>query len=155
MRLVTLTSKRLDQAIELVRKSFPKDNAAPLHLVESVEKITEYRDKYWVAIDKNRVVGICGIWQPRRSKIAWISWFAVTPKYRKLGVGGRLIKKLQAQARSWKINTLRVWTTDEYKIATDWYQRMGFDIIHRDGENMVLNKTTKGKIPPINMTDMY
>ena len=116
MRIEPLSKRTLRQAMELLNRVFPvqtseerSDFWLPVSLQFSkLPKLvrTSYDKnvsmlKYWVAVEKGRVVGTTGIYALRkdRNDACWLSWYCVDPEFRGRGIGEKLLDFSIRQAR--------------------------------------------------------
>lgn len=101
-----LSRKTLMPAIKLLEKVFPheKESEIPHTSLRASLNPKPYRNKlaewdilelrYWVALNKiGKVIGIVGLYSYNkdRKEAEWLGWFAVSPKYRRHGIGKKMI----------------------------------------------------------------
>jgi len=98
MKIKPLTKKDFPEAIKLIKIAFGEKEAqaakAWFYLSKKLEATVLHSQKRFLAIDKSKVVGICGVysWKQHPKDIAWLGWFAVLPKYRNKGIGSKLLR---------------------------------------------------------------
>jgi GNAT superfamily N-acetyltransferase len=89
---------------------------SPENLITRSEKI-----KYYVAIDDNRVIGICGYDKEK------IYTLFVNIRFHKTGIGKRLLIKVLDKAREDGLKSITVWSTI---YAEEFYRSFGFQKRH-------------------------
>ena len=149
MRIEQLSKKTLKQTNSLLIKIFensPKDyDYPPKWLKASINKksskelfskfdVTYF--KYWVAIDKSKVVGVIGLYSLAVDKhnTLWTGWFGVSPKSRGKGIGTKLLDFIIQKSRRANKKFLRLYTSDSLieSDAQKLYDKVGFKRISKD-----------------------
>ena len=85
---------------------------SPENLLKRSENI-----KYYVALDKNRIVGVCGY---NTNKVHTLF---VDIQYQKKGVGKELLSKVLNEARKEGLSSIKTWSTF---YAEEFYRSFGF-----------------------------
>lgn len=132
IKIAPLTRDRFNEAVELVL-------AAELDTREEIEYHLEHIEAHYIALDGNKVIGVIGWYQDTvdyateamgdkfpGSQAYWVGFFAVSPKYRKKGIGLRLFKKLEQVVKSKGADKLWVSSVPETK---SYYERQGFKLV--------------------------
>ena len=97
------------------------------HLNESTFPIT------WVALDNTQPVGMVSLRDNdgiRPDLTPWLGSLVVDPKYRKQGIGQRLIETTQLKAREFGFNILYLLAFDPS--IPDYYRKLGWSTIGMD-----------------------
>ena len=94
--------------------------------------------EYWIALtETDEVAGFVGLHMIEEDKndSLWVSCFGVREKFRRFGLGGRLIDFVIQEARKKEAKNLRLYTTthDLEKAAQVFYEKKGFkEMTNRD-----------------------
>ncbi len=126
-----LTKQLFKEAVDVVLK-------AGLDTKEEIEHHLQYIDAHYVALDKDKVIGVIGWYQDNMNYAAeamgnkfpgkdvfWVGFFAVDEKYRGQGIGYALLKELEKVIKEKGAKELWVSSVPETK---DYYQRQGFEV---------------------------
>ena len=150
MKITPLSQKTLQPALQLLYGIFdnkPEDKDYPGYwLPESLVrnpprargKYAPLTSLYWVALEKEEVVGIVGLYQPKEdSESYWLGWYAVHPDRRKKGIGKKLLTFAIEKTKRDGKKSLKLYTSDSPKerIAQTVYEKMGFEEIDRYPKN--------------------
>ena len=114
-KIVPLSKETLSDSILLIETIFPykpdQRNAA-YSFRKSLSGDRSFAE-YWVCNNPDgKVIGIIGLYTDRRYKsVMWIGWFGVDPKYRRKGIGSRLLKYAEKEAKKRKAGTLKVYSS--------------------------------------------
>ncbi len=144
-----LTEKTAEQAIILTEKIFPINYVEPRESIEAsldpknfekfnkklVEELQEPPTRvllYWVAFEKDSVVGITGIYERVGDPLdlCWLGWYCVDPVYRGKGIGTALLDFTLDWARSKGRKTMMLYTSTDpaESLAHEMYLQRGFTI---------------------------
>ena len=96
--------------------------------------------EYWVAIYENKVVGLIGLYEETsdHEDSIWLGWYCVDEKYRGLTIGKKLINFAIEEAKKKNKYFLKLYTTlhDEYAVARDLYEKLGFFVTFHKGKTL-------------------
>ncbi|WP_067175251.1 GNAT family N-acetyltransferase [Sulfurospirillum sp. UCH001] len=96
--------------------------------------------EYWVAIYENKVVGLIGLYEETsdHEDSIWLGWYCVDEKYRGLTIGKKLISFAIEEAKKKNKYFLKLYTTlhDEYAVARDLYEKLGFFVTFHKGKTL-------------------
>ena len=96
--------------------------------------------EYWVAIYENKVVGLIGLYEETsdHEDSIWLGWYCVDEKYRGLTIGKKLISFAIEEAKKKNKYFLKLYTTlhDEYAVARDLYEQLGFFVTFHKGKTL-------------------
>ena len=115
----------------IISKDYPEKAVENQIKESSPKKIIKKSKKvhYFVAINKDKVVGIGGYNQEK------VQTFFIRPEDRRKGIGGKIMKKVLIEAKREGIKTINCWSTYH---AESFYNSFGFirkDIIHVQNNN--------------------
>ncbi len=126
-----LTKELFNEAVDLVLK-------AGLDTKEELEHHLQHIDAHYVALDKDKVIGVIGWYQDNVNYATqalgdkfpgedafWVGFFAVDEKYRGQGVGYALLKELEKVLKEKGAKELWVSSVPETK---EYYQRQRFEV---------------------------
>ena len=102
--------------------SFEGYVAAGLH--EFVMNYDPARSRVWVCEYDNKMVAFLALMD--RGEAAQLRYFLVTPAFRGLGLGRKLLDQYMAFLRQCQYRSTYLWTTEEQVTAIRLYQRYGF-----------------------------
>jgi GNAT superfamily N-acetyltransferase len=120
---------------QLLRSVFPEDEPLTtlslqysLGLILPPQDCLEVNERFWVAQIGKQVVGILGLYSYHSESIntLWIDWFAVSPAFRRQGIGSRLFAYVEGIARQEGKTHLRVISVSSDKEAQKFYAHAGF-----------------------------
>ena len=124
-----LTRVYFEEAVNLVIK-------AELDTREEIEHHLKHIDAHYVALDKERIIGVIGWYQDNVNYATeamgdkfpgkdayWVGFFAVDKEHRGHGIGFALLKKLEKVVKKRGADELWVSSVPETK---DYYMRQGF-----------------------------
>ncbi len=144
MKIVPLSKKTLNEAIALTLKCFPESRPDDWDYPEKWLKYSLEMKKnnkgigvgYSVVVDKNKVVGISGLYYlPHDKKEAfWVAWTCVDPKYRGKKLGSKLLDLMIKRAKKSKKKFLRLYTDtrENERVARLLYKSRGFKEFKRE-----------------------
>lgn len=112
-KIMPLSKETLSDAILLIENIFlykPDQRNAKFSLKKSLSE-DKSDSEYWVCKNSDgKVIGIIGLYSDRRDKaVLWIGWFGVHPKYRHKGIGSRLLKHAEKEAKTREAGILKVY----------------------------------------------
>ena len=87
---------------------------------------TSSLEYFWVAEDKNQVIGVCGI--DYSNHVGLVRSLAVDKQAQRKGIGKKLYEIVEGDARNRGILRLYLLTTT----AERYFERLGYEIIERD-----------------------
>lgn len=132
IKINKLNKQKLAEAVNLVLN-------AKLDTREEIEHHLQHIDAHYVALDKDKVVGVIGWYQDTVNyaneamgekfpgpEAYWVGFFAVDNKYRGQGIGYALLNKLEDVVRN--LNAKRLWVSSVPK-TNKYYERQGFKLI--------------------------
>jgi len=94
-------------------------------LAKFIQSFSPDKDRIWLAEADGQIIGSVAI--VGHSKVeAQLRWFFVHPKYRGVGVGGKLLNEALLFCKEREYRTVFLWTTSELGVAQDLYTRIGF-----------------------------
>ena len=82
-------------------------------------------DRMWLAETNDQIIGVIAVVGHSKDE-AQLRWFLVHPGYRRLGLGGELMKEALSFCKERKYKTIFLWTTSELSAARHLYIRAGF-----------------------------
>lgn len=134
MKIKTLTKKEIPKAIKIIEIAFGKKEAEAakswFYLSKKLESTVLHSAKRFLAIEKSKVVGICGLysWKQHPKDIAWLGWFAVLSEYRNKGIGSKLLKYTfeYAKKKGYRIFCVETTNHKNQSEARKLYKRFGF-----------------------------
>jgi len=129
MNLEVLNDENINSAIEMQKEIFPLENGSE-DLKEALNNICpphQFLQKYWLAKDNGRYVGICGLYAYKFApKDAWLGWFGILENARGKGLGTFLLKEIMGKAKKMGFDTLRLYTDEEDNaVAIKLYEKIG------------------------------
>ncbi|QHL86422.1 GNAT family N-acetyltransferase [Nibribacter ruber] len=95
-------------------------------LAEFYQQYTDDRNRVWVAEHNGKIVGFLLLMD--RGDAAQLRYFIVTPGYRGLGLGKKLMDLYMAFLHECGYTTSYLWTTHELTKAASLYQSYGFQL---------------------------
>ena len=132
MKIQSLTKDKFKEAVDLVLK-------AELDTREEIEHHLEHLDAHYIALDKNRIVGVIGWYQDTMNyateamgnnfpgpEAYWVGFFVVDKEYRAQGVGSILLQKIEAVLKKKNVNKLWVSSVPETRT---YYEKQGFKLV--------------------------
>lgn len=132
IKFIPLTKVKFNEAIEVVLR-------AGLDTREEIEYHLKHIDAHFVALDKNKVIGVIGWYQDNVNyatkamgdrfpgeEAYWVGFFAVDENYQGKSVGYNLFKILETDLKKKKVNKLWVSSVPETK---SYYERQGFKLV--------------------------
>jgi amino-acid N-acetyltransferase len=87
------------------------------------DELAVHAARFIVAVRRGRIVG-CGELAPLSGRVAEVRSLVVDRRARSLGIGGRLVRELQAQARKAGFEQLSVFAHD-----AAYFARLGFSLV--------------------------
>ena len=136
MKLKQVTFDNFEEAIDIQRKIFPKEDGTlnilaslDILLFEKKTSMNYIHDniKYYIAYnDKEEIVGITGLYNYDNDN-AWLGWFGILKEKRNKNYGTQLLLKTMDLAKEKGFKYLRLYTDkkDNAK-AVKLYEKMGF-----------------------------
>ena len=132
IKIQQLTKDRFEEAVSLVLK-------AELDTKEEIEHHLEHFDAHYMALVKNKIVGVIGWYQDNVNyatkamgkrfpgiKAYWVGFFAVDGKYQGQGIGYTLISKLEQVIKEKGDDEIWVSSVPETK---EYYKKQGFETV--------------------------
>lgn len=132
IKIAPLTKGKFDEAVDLVLE-------AKLDTREEIEHHLQHIEAHFVALDRNKVVGVIGWYQDNVNyaneamgddfpgeEAYWVGFFAVDKKYRFKGIGKALLDKLEQTVKEKGVNRLYVCSVGE---TQSYYEKHGFELI--------------------------
>jgi len=116
----TLTLRRGDAADMKEILSLLKRSALP------IADLREARPEFVIASDGLALIGVGAL--QRFGKVALLRSVAIEPAWRKIGVGGSIVRRLEGLARDQSISEIVLLTEN----ATSFFQRHGYEEIARE-----------------------
>lgn len=123
MKIREMIGDDVDAVAELDKKCFEVPWSRQAFQDEIENKIAVY----FVAEENGEVVGYCGYWQVAGE--GDITNIAVLPKYRRKGIGGRLIERLIESACELELGCLTLEVRKSNDAAKNLYKKYGFELI--------------------------
>lgn len=128
----------VESAIKLQKEIFPSEDGT-LNLLASIDRdlfmkttgvyYIDDKVKYYLAYINDELVGITGLYSyvDKWPNDAWLAWYGVLPKYRRLGIGTDILNWTISKAKELGYKTMRLYTDiKENEIATKLYKSLGF-----------------------------
>lgn len=132
VKITPLTPDKLTQAVELVFNT-------GLDTKKEIEHHLKQIDAHYIALDGDKIVGVVGWYQDNvnyasramgdkfpGTEAYWVGFFAVDKKYRGLGIGGLLLKKLEEVIKL--KNTHELWVSSVSETQS-YYEKKGFQLV--------------------------
>lgn len=116
----TLTLRRGDAADMKEILSLLKRSALP------IADLREARPEFVIASDGSALIGVGAL--QKFGKVALLRSVAIDPAWRHIGVGGSIVRRLEALARDQSISEIVLLT----ETATSFFQRHGYEEIVRE-----------------------
>jgi GNAT superfamily N-acetyltransferase len=149
--LQQITSENLARAIETAWQIFPGEIHAEGFWPEVAYKMAieenNPRFAYYLALDRESVVGITGHYPPAGGKPQiWLGWFGVLPNKRRKGYGSEILKATCNIVAAFGVSELNLYSRDqdEEPAAHQFFLRCGFEQTGRgevDGDPVLYFKT--------------
>jgi len=95
-------------------------------LLEFLKNYHPERNRVWVCEHNNQMVGFLLLME--RGDAAQLRFFLITPEYRGIGLGKRLMDLYMEFFHQCGYNSCYLWTTHEQETAARLYQRYGFKL---------------------------
>jgi ribosomal protein S18 acetylase RimI-like enzyme len=89
------------------------------------------RDRLWLALRGEAVVGSLVVDGSEQPGLAHLRWFILGPDARGLGAGKRLMSEAMAFCRSRPFDAVYLWTLADLAPALHLYEREGFEVAER------------------------
>ena len=129
MKFELLNDENIEVAFKIQKEIFPLENGSE-DLKEAHANVCppqQYLQKYWLAKDNDKYVGICGLYAYNLApKDAWLGWFGVVEDERRKGFGTQILSNTMQIARDMGFDTLRLYTDEEENdIAIKLYEKIG------------------------------
>lgn len=83
------------------------------------------KDRVWICEDKGKIIGFL-LGMHRENNTAQLRYFILSPEYRGLGLGRKLMELFMEYLRENKYSACYLWTTNEQESAANLYKRFGF-----------------------------
>lgn len=149
MKIVALTKSRMNEMIALVKRVFPYETEeAVVYPIEGSLNINKKRNwkwlhekecnwvKYFVLIDKGKVIGTTGIYTmfDDKNEAYWIAWYCLAPEMRGKGIGYKLLDFCIDKAKKAKKKYIRLYTSDhKNEMAANYiYDKVGFKLFKKE-----------------------
>jgi ribosomal protein S18 acetylase RimI-like enzyme len=100
-------------------------------LGDFVCRLDPTRDRLWLALRGDMVVGSIVIDGSERPGVAHLRWFILAPEARGLGLGRRLMSEAMAFCRSSGFESVYLWTLADLHAAIHLYEQEGFEVAER------------------------
>lgn len=134
IKIKPLTKNRIKDVIGIIKIAFGEKEVKAakswLSLDKKLNSTVLYSSKRFLAFDKNKIVGICGIysWKQHPKDICWLGWYAVLPEYRNKRIGSKLLKYTlnYAKKKGYRIFCIETTNHRNQSEARDLYKRFGF-----------------------------
>lgn len=126
MEFINLNKDNISTAILIQNEIFPTHDAST-NYKEAISKVTNYQ--YFLLHDAEcGFVGISGLYTlPDDKKSAWLGWFGILEKYRRLHFGSQAMAIFEEKARKLGYKYCRIYTDrDDNDIAISFYQSHGY-----------------------------
>ena len=135
MEIRQLTKKDIPEVLKIIEIAFGKRETIAakswFYLSKKLESTVLHSAKRFVAIDKSKIIGICGIysWIQHPKDVCWLGWYAVLPEYRNKRIGSKLLVHTIKYAKSKGYRFFCIETTSHKNQleAKDLYKRFGFN----------------------------
>lgn len=112
-------------------------------LAEYAGKLARLSDVFYLKKD-NRDIGNCAVYL-NNEKYGFISSIAVKKEYQKMGLGRKLLENVKNMADERDIPQIRLEVLEENVNALCFYQKMGFYVVERKNNWLVMQADSKGK----------
>jgi len=140
MKIEKLSHSNLNDAIKLRDSVFKYLKKCEKVLLEASLDSKKYQKcldqeeiiflEYFVMKDKNKVVGLTGIYVEKNDKEdeCWLGWFCVDKTYRNQGLGQKLLDFSIKRVKELNKKTLKLYTYDskEFQAAMKLYEKNNF-----------------------------
>ena len=123
VKIVKMTEKDISGVYNVETNSFNK----PWSLNSFRDELNNEIATYFIAIKENEVAGYIGMWAI--SGQCDITNIAVLPKYRRQGIGRKLINHLTAHCKSHALSPIFLEVRESNEAAKSLYSLMGFKIV--------------------------
>ncbi|RJS49667.1 MAG: hypothetical protein CIT03_02435 [Methanobacterium sp.] len=149
VKIVPATEETLPEAKKLIKRVFPYRSLSEqfnlmaitspdnwlLKKIMNLFGIKDILDIYLAVNEKQEVVGTTGLYNYLKDadEAVWLFWFCVAPEERGKGIGTKLLTYTIKQARSKKVDYLRLYTSDvsNEREAQIIYQKHGLKEVER------------------------
>lgn len=129
IKIRKFTEKDIPTSVEIVKETLGNENSkkAKADFLEGLNPVIHeyvFLDRIVAEIDKS-VVGVAGVYtlDTHPKNYAGICWFGVNKHYQKLGIGTKLMEKMEEIIKKSGKDTFFVWATPE---ASHFYKKFGF-----------------------------
>ena len=95
-------------------------------LCEFYEKYNPQRSRVWICEHNHKMIGFLLLMD--RGESAQLRYFLISPEYRGIGLGSRLMKEYMDFLRECGYKKSYLWTTHELSTAASIYKRVGFQL---------------------------
>jgi len=99
------------------------------------------KDRVWICEHNNMIVGFL-LLMHRENCSAQLRYFILTPEYRGIGLGNKLMSLIVEFLTSCGYKSAYLWTTDELDAAAHLYKKFGFKLVQEIVSN-AFGKTVK------------
>ena len=124
-----VTEDNISLAVEMWHRIFPGEELLSVFNGKNCyEKSLETDDlTYFIHYAENTPVGISGIYkEPAEQESAWLGWFGVLPKYRRMGYGTDIINVFLEMLRILGYKYARLYTGADNTVGRKFYEHNGF-----------------------------
>lgn len=121
LNYIPLTKENLYKALLIAKEIFPYDSDdIELSYTRGLDNDSTWRSvkilEHYLVInsDTDEVVAITGIYQKNTHPLdeIWLSWFGVNPKFRRQGIGKKVLELTMNLARDRGYKHFNLWTSD-------------------------------------------
>jgi ribosomal protein S18 acetylase RimI-like enzyme len=115
---------------------------------------------YWIHFnEEDKPVGLSGLYVENADKeSAWLGWFGVLPKYRRMGYATEMIRHFEESARAEGFKHARLYTNTDNTAARAFYEKNGYkaEEFHGNvpdfiiGDIILYSKPLEGEFVPWN-----
>ncbi len=132
-----ITNDNLEVACKIQNEIFPKEDARQ-NFIEQINN-DPYRKEmdYCIVYLGESPIGVTGIYSYNEyPNDAWLGWFGILEKYRKLGYGGKVLDMTINIAKEKGYKTFRLYTDEYAKSAHKLYESKGLikELYDRDDD---------------------
>src|SRR6056297_1640131 len=100
-----------------------------LNLLKEKKSYNKKNEKFWIALNEDKVIGSIAIRQREDDDLAELKRFYLLPEYRGLGYGSKLYEIAEDFARKSKYSGIWLESSRKFKSAAKLYSKKGYVLI--------------------------
>lgn len=132
---VPVSMDNLDIIRNIWKTNFPKEAKEETPFFDdkdifecSINNLGDLNAKYFIVYENDTPVGQWGLYTTtlEQNETAWLGWFSVLPKFRRLGYGSHILTFFETMAKAEGFKFIRLYTSKDNIPAQECYKKFGF-----------------------------